>query len=326
MNFNGWRTQCVAPERMISRYLQNQNFRRAAAVLAITILFAGAIRVQSTPTTKANSEVFSYDASADLGLKEQSTKTADGVIIRDIDYASYQNRHGRIKAYIVKPDREGSFAGIVFFHWLGEKKSNRDEFLEEAIDLARAGTVSVLIQGFFPWSEKPVDGPTDRQKVIDQTIEVRRALDLLLAQPGVDAKRIGFVGHDYGAMFGAITAGLEHRTKAYVLMAGLGTFSDWSLKYWPNTAQKGEAAYREALDPLDPVRYVGQAAPATFLFQFSTRDKYIPRPQAESFFAAAVEPKVIKWYDVDHSLNIPAATKDRVDWLREQLGLSAAAH
>src|SRR5204863_5742114 len=94
-------------------------------------------------------------------------------------------------------------------------------------------------RGFFPWSESPVDGEKDRQQIADQTIELRRALDLLLAQPGVDRHRIGFVGHDYGAMFGAIVAGLEHRARTYVFIAGLGTFGDWSLKYWPKTAAKG---------------------------------------------------------------------------------------
>ena len=294
----------------------------ATLTLVLALSSIAPVRGESTPNSTAQSDAFAYDASTDLDLKDQTTKTSDGVIIRDVDYASYQNRHGRIKAYIVRPDREGSFAGILFFHWLGEEKSNRTEFLEEATKLARDGAVSVLIQGFFPWSEKPVDGPTDRQKVIDQTIEVRRAFDLLLAQPGVDPKRVGFVGHDYGAMFGAITSGLEHRAKACVLMAGLGTFSDWSLKYWPNTAQKGEAAYRQALDSLDPARYVGQAAPASFLYQFATQDKYISRQSAESFFAATSEPKAIKWYDIDHSLSTPAAAKDRLEWLHEQLGLT----
>ena len=70
--------------------------------------------------------------------------------------------------------------------------------------------------------------------VIDQTIEVRRALDLLLSQPQVDAKRLAFVGHDYGAIFGGIVAGVEKRVKACVLMAGMGNFSDWSLRpsFW----------------------------------------------------------------------------------------------
>jgi pimeloyl-ACP methyl ester carboxylesterase len=157
--------------------------------------------------------------------------------------------------------------------------------------------------------------------VIDQTIEVRRALDLLLTQPEVDAQRIAFVGHDYGAMYGAIAAGVEKRVKAYVLMAAIGNFSDWSLKYWPATAAKGLGAYRQAITELDPIRYVDRAAPAALLFQFAEKDKYIPKALAIELFDRASQPKQVKWYDAIHDLNVPAAQKDRREWLTRQLGL-----
>src|ERR1700730_672321 len=270
----------------------------------------------------AGKDLFKYDYSKNFDLKNKAPETRENVVIEDIDYASVQNRHPRIKAYLVRPNGQGPFAGVVFFHWLGEKKSDRTEFLDEAVELARRGTVSLLIQGFFPWTEAPTEGTADRQKVIDQTIEVRRAIDLLLLQPDVDANRIGFVGHDYGAMFGAITAGLEHRAKAYVLIAGTGSFADWSLKYWPKTAKNGEQAYREAVSPLAPMDFVKAAAPASLLFQFSNKDKYIPHADADSFFQAASEPKTIKWYDTDHQLGTNKVSHDRLDWLSQQLSLS----
>jgi dienelactone hydrolase len=266
-------------------------------------------------------QLFAYDRSAGFDVKRRDSETSDKVVTQDIEYASYQNRHGRIKAYLVRPEGTDSLAGIVFFHWLGKKKSNRTQFLDEAATLARTGAASLLIQGFFPWSEPPVDGETDLKRIIDQTIEVRRAIDLLLSQPGVDRQRIGFVGHDYGAIFGAIVAGLEHRPKTYVFIAGSGTFSEWSLKYWPKTAQKGEKAYRDAVSVADPVKFIGRAAPASVLFQFSTNDKYIPRAAADLFFQGANEPKTVKWYDADHALDLPAAADDRRTWLTEQLGL-----
>ena len=268
--------------------------------------------------------MFRYETFKDFRLKENETEMRDGVVIKDIDYPSYKERHGRIKAYLVRPARLGSFAGILFFHWLGETKSDRTEFLDEAVKLAPQGTVSLLIEGFFPWKEKPVDGPTDLQQIVDQTIEVRRALDLLLSQPDVDPQRTAFVGHDYGAMFGAINSGLEHRVKAYVLMAGLGTFSDWSLKYWPDTAKRGSEVYRQKVSTVDPVHFVKEAAPASFLFQFANNDKYIPRAKGEEFFSAASEPKTIKWYGTDHQLGFEAVARDRTAWLIEQLQLQAA--
>jgi dienelactone hydrolase len=302
-------------------------FRRRIRMLSLPVilLVACTLSAASPPPLPQSDgdaqQLFNYDRSAAFDLKEASAKEQNGVTIRDVNYAAYAPQHGRIQAYLVRPAGRGPFAGIVFFHWLGNVRSDRSEFLDEAVALARQGVVSLLIQGYFPWAEQPTDGPTDRQRVIDQTIEVRRALDLLLAQPGVSAKRIGFVGHDYGAMYGAIVAGVEQRVKTYVLLAGTGNFSDWSLKYWPATAAQGEAAYRQSLDALDPIRYVPHAAPAALLFQFARTDKFIPASVADAFAAAASAPKQVKWYNAIHDLNVDAARTDRRAWLTRQLGL-----
>src|SRR5215831_11211105 len=172
------------------------------AFLWLTLIGTNPVRQRSVLAGTDAASLFNYDRSAPLDLKEESAIEKDGVIVRDLNYASHAPGQGRTQAYLVTPKGNGPFAAVLFFHWLGEEKSDRTEFLEEATALARRRTVSLLLQGFFPWKVAPVDGPTDRQQIIAQTIEVRRALDLLLAQPGVDPKRVGYVGHDYGAMFG----------------------------------------------------------------------------------------------------------------------------
>jgi pimeloyl-ACP methyl ester carboxylesterase len=213
---------------------------------------------------------------------------------------------------------------VLFFHWLGEPKGDRSEFLDEAMGLAKYGAVSLLIQGYFPWAEPFTEVEADRQRIRQQTIEVRRAMDLLLSQAGVDPKRVGYVGHDYGAMYGSIVAGLEKRARTYILIAGMGTFSDWSLKYWPATAAKGDEVYRRNMDTLDPAHYISRAAPASLLFQFANSDKYISKATATAFYEAASKPKQVEWYDTDHYLNIEAARNDRRVWLTRQLGLAKA--
>lgn len=272
-------------------------------------------------------KLFAYKKSVAFDLKEESRKEQDGVIIQDITYAANSRERGRIKAYLVKPaGMKGSLAGVLFFHWLGEKNSDRNEFLDEAVALAKQGTVSLLIQGYFPWAVAPTDGETDRQRVIGETIEVRRSLDLLLAQKEVDRKRIAYVGHDYGAMYGAIMSGVDKRVKAYIFMAPIGSFSYWSLAYWLRKRDDAfKAAYRKSLNAVDPLGQISRAKPATLLFQFANSDEHIPRAEALAFSDAASQPKQVRWYDAKHDLEVEAARTDRRDWLTQQLGLARPA-
>jgi len=69
-----------------------------------------------------SSQILAYDRSAPFDLKETSTREQDGAVIKDVNYAAYASRHGRINAFLVKPKGAGPFAGIVFFHWLGKPK------------------------------------------------------------------------------------------------------------------------------------------------------------------------------------------------------------
>jgi dienelactone hydrolase len=291
----------------------------ASALTALVSIASAPAPGRGTPAV----HLFEYDRAKPLDVRAISTKDAAGVLVRDLTYAAYDPRHGRIAAYVVTPSGPRSCAGILYFHWLGKPRGDRSQFLEEATAMARRGVVSLLIQGYFPWHEEPKNGVADRQQVIDQVIDARRAMDLLLSQPGVDARRVAYVGHDYGAMYGAIVAGVEKRARAYVFMAGMGNFGDWSLKYWKGTAAQGEDAYRAALADVDPLGYISHAAPAALLFQFSRRDNYIAEPVATEFFQHASEPKRRAWYDVEHDLRSDAADQERRSWLARQLDLPA---
>ncbi len=303
--------------------------RRPSIVMSFLILMlVESVAPAATYTELAvasddQSAVFKYDASAAFDLKEESVKNQEGVTIRDINYAAATSKRGRVNAYLVQPAGKGPFAGVLFFHWYGAPNGNRSQFLDEAVSLARDGVSSLLIQGYFPWGVQPADADTDRQRVIDETIEVRRALDLLLSQPGVDRKRIGYVGHDYGAMYGAIIAGVDKRVTAYILIAGIGSFSNWSLDYWlKDIPGPDKEAYRQALNPIDPITQIARAAPADLLFQFANSDEHITKEAAIAFSGAATSPKQIKWYDGKHELNVEAARNDRRAWLTQKLHLT----
>src|SRR6266571_4083659 len=167
---------------------------------------------------------FDYDKTAELDVKEIGVDRRGDIAIHDISYASPKG--GRVPAYLVVPNGRGPFAAVIWGHWYWENSSmrNRREFLDEAIALAPAGVISLLIDGPIarPGHVESKE-PLNEQQVTDAVqavVDMRRGVDLLLARRDVDPKRIGYVGHSYNAMVGAFLSGIDKRFKAFVLMAG----------------------------------------------------------------------------------------------------------
>ena len=268
---------------------------------------------------------FSYDRRLPLDVRDTKIEDRDGIQVRDITYANLSG--GRTAAYLVGPPGKSRCAGILFVHWYEPPApdSNRTQFLGQAVTLARHGAISLLIETM--WSDpnwfrtrKQAD---DYDNSVRQVKELRRALDVLLSLGRVDPMRLAYVGHDFGAMYGALLPAVDGRPTAYALQAGTMSFSEWFL-LGPKLEGEARRQFIEQLAPLDPVRYIGAAAPHPVLFQFAHTDRFVPVDKAEAFFAAAKEPKQILWYDAGHGLN-DQAVKDRMEWLVRQLRLSASA-
>jgi dienelactone hydrolase len=267
--------------------------------------------------------LFDYDATRPLDVKDVGASAHDGVQVRDITYASLSGRP--TAAYVVAPESQGSGRpGVLFVHWFAPpaKDSNRTQFLEQASELARRGVVSLLVETM--WSDaawyRTRNPAEDYDRSLEQVRALRRALDVLLAQPGVDPRRIALVGHDFGAMYGAVAAGVDPRVNAgLALQAGHTSFSDWFLLSAKYTGDEREK-YVARLSPLDPTHYVGKTK-APVLFQFAKEDRFVPKESADAFVAAAAEPKEVRWYDGGHGLS-EQAIRDRQDWLASRLGLA----
>ena len=234
---------------------------------------------------------------------------------------AHRDRRG---AYLVTPAtrRAGRRAGVLFVHWYQPPKatSSRKEFLPDAIDLATDGVVSLLVDTM--WSNPKWftsrDPGSDLGSSIEQVKELRRALDILASRPGVDPSRLFYVGHDFGAMYGALVAGEDAaRLKAFVFMAGTQSFSDWFL-LWPKRDAAASEAIISRLAPLDPTRHLARIGKLPTLFQFATRDKFVTKAAADALAASATGPKDVRWYDAEHELNTEA-TRDRLAWLRRKI-------
>jgi predicted esterase len=290
---------------------------RVAAAVAAGILCLSLFGGEAPAPTAAGVKLFDYDRAAPLDVREISTELREDASIKEITFVGVKDP---IKATIVAPAAPGhAFGGVLYVHWLGERATtNRSEFLSEAIALASQGMVSLLVDAMWSqphWYDHRIP-EEDYAHSIQQVIELRRALDLLLSQPGVDPRRVAYVGHDFGAMYGAVMGAVDGRPSTYVLMAGTPHLIDW---YLFARQPKDLAAYRAQLAPLDPVRFVGQLAPATIFFQFASTDQYVTSAAAAEFYEAAKAEKHLATYEAGHDLQKASVTSDRVAWLLRRL-------
>jgi dienelactone hydrolase len=282
----------------------------------------------ATPAAPAGPDLhlFDYDRRAPLDFRDAGAQEVGGIAVHDISYAS--PRGGRVPAYLVAPPGKGPFPAVIFVHW---GQGDRTEFLSEALILARAGAEALLIDGVFnrPGGTAQDFAHPDTTKLgyVQLVTDIRRGVDLMQSRPDVDGKRIAYVGHSYGATWGGALAGVEHRIRAHVLVAGLPQYGDlsdnkrlsdhMSKKY----GKEGMDSIARAYAPLEPKNFVGLAPPATVMFQFAEKDAYVTPGLAKIYWEAAREPKLQKWYHASHELADPRALLDRDQFLEKQLGL-----
>lgn len=247
---------------------------------------------------KADPALFDYDPKEPLDVSEKLLTEEPGLRVMEISFASPLG--GRVPGFLVVPSGKGPFAALVYMHW---GQGNKGEFLDEAKEMARHGSVSVMI-----------DAPNlrpDRQRVTSDRwhtqliLDLRRVVDLLTARPDVDPQRIGYVGHSLGATWGGVVAGVEPRFRAFVLMAGYAYPSRYYRGFKPSPN-------------LDSALFIGRAK-APILFQLAAKDEFVTKEQAEEYVRLAPESKESRTYDAGHLLNA-AAQKDRIDWLLRRIG------
>jgi len=266
-------------------------------------------------------ETFSYNQKIPLNQEEVGIEYRNDVSVHDISYAGVKG--GRIRAYLVAPTGKGPFGAVIFLH---SGPGSRSSFLDEAITLAKANAICLLIDA--PWANglefgKRASGrPEDvRDWFVEIAKDLRRAVDLIFSLPNVDINRIAFVGHSMGALFGGILSGVDNRIKASVLMAGVGSFTDVAQLNMPTLSGSELKKYKTIMEPIDPARYIKNAAPSALFFQFGLQDVFFSRQKFLDYYEVSSFPKSIRWYNADHySLN-EVGRSDRIEWLKERIQL-----
>jgi dienelactone hydrolase len=273
--------------------------------------------------------LFDYDAEEPLEIVDTGNGRHGEIAAYDFTYGSPKG--GRVPATLLVPDGAGPYPGIVMMHGM---PSDRGAMLAPGTLLAQLGAVVILIDAPFARPENAGrDALTfteqDREEQIQLIVDLRRAVDVLLTRPEVDASRLAYFGVSYGGAMGGLLAGVEDRLQAYVSVVGDGGLvthatgpEDWPDGDFFRLPEARQDAWLNAMWPIEPLHYVGHAAPAALLFQNGTQDPLVSTADALHYQAAGSEPKTVLWYEAGHGLP-PGGFQDTVEWLEDYL---AAGH
>jgi dienelactone hydrolase len=274
--------------------------------------------VAEATTAPSGEATFSYDTTRVAEVVERKREQRGTVTILDLQWVG--DWGDTMRAYLVLPAGVGPSPAVVYLHWLSSDASaSREEFLDEGIDLAGKGVASLHIQGRFPWVNSPKGAELDRAGIIGQVVDFRRAVDYLASRPEVDPSGLAIVGHDFGAMYAAVLAGVDVRFDAAVIVAGAPHWADWFVRYWRPLGTMSEADYRAQLADLDPTTLVAKVAPRPILFQWGSQDSYVEAALRDEFVVAAGKSVTSKIYEAPHKLDDAGALSDREAWLIKQL-------
>jgi cephalosporin-C deacetylase-like acetyl esterase len=286
------------------------------------------------PTSPADAVTLSsYDATLPLDVQEATPprELADGVVVHDLSWASPGGGHAT--GWLVVPAGPGPFAAIVYQHG---SETDRNDFLDEAVAMAHGGAIGLVVDA--PFARRGADRKNflqyyslperERDMTAQAIVDLRRGIDLLVARADVDAKRIGFVGHSWGASLGVVLAAVDPRPGALILLSGrpswtgfLATTRIGSIAHTRDRiGEEAWQAYLDAMAPFDAMAEIANVDPARLYLQYGTRDDVVPPDVAQQLVDAVPGAKV-DWYESGHALDA-SATADRVAWLVDRLGLA----
>jgi dienelactone hydrolase len=261
-----------------------------------------------------------------------SPDAADSTATATVDEVTYASARGEVTALMVLPVGGNLQPALIL---LGDMPGTRRDLLPRAIDLANAGVISLLIDAPFARAHRIAPGHEplnftgqDRDEQIELIIDLRTAMDLLVARPDVDQNAIGFLGTDYGASIGGLFAGVEPRLAASVLESGDGglvshfaALGDASPLATLTPAAR--ATWIAAMDPIEPIYFVGNAT-GSVLFQAGTQDTTTTPVEAARFAGAGNAKSSLRWYDSGHGLD-DTASCDAARFLGDHLGFDGSA-
>jgi dipeptidyl aminopeptidase/acylaminoacyl peptidase len=264
-------------------------------------------------------EFFTYDRQLPLDLKVAKVEDDQGVRRERL---SFQSTPGvRVTGILFQGAAAAGTKppGLILLHGGSQKGKDGAGMIQLGALLSRAGwTVLSLDMGYFgERSTELLTTFSDKEKHdklynqpsvylgwVTQTVkDVRRGIDLLVEQRGVDARRTGIVGASRGAILATIASGVDRRLSP-VLLQFAGHF---------------DAGENNHLPAACPANYIARIAPRPVLMINGTEDSDMIKDRAvEPLFKLARQPKQIIWTDGGHMFMNEEHRATMIQWLREQ--------
>jgi fermentation-respiration switch protein FrsA (DUF1100 family) len=220
---------------------------------------------------------------------------------------------GRVPAiFLVPADGEPAPAALLL-HGFGSRKERMTDTIGEALLLRGIAALSADLP-LHGARGSPHDlrltNPVELLSTWRRALrEARLAIDYLASHPRIDASRLALIGYSLGSFLANIVASETPSVRAVVLAAS-GDLPE-GLPF--------ESLVRTVIDPLRVVRRI---AGRPLLMINGRFDRTVKPSQAERLFAAAGEPKLMRWYGGGHWP--PAREIDHAaTWLSDALSSSS---
>jgi fermentation-respiration switch protein FrsA (DUF1100 family) len=220
-----------------------------------------------------------------------------------------------VPAVMLLPDRAGPVPGVLLLHGYSSRKEHLSDTMGSAL-LAR-GIASLAIDlPLHGTRHDPMQAQAARQPLTMLSLwqQARResamAARFLRARREVSAGCTAVLGYSLGSYLSVQLAAEDTAIRAVVLAAG-------------GDLPRGTPLAAIARGVADPIRAVRKLAGRPLLMVHGKHDRTVKPDQAERLYAAAGQPKEIRWYDAAHVLP-PAATDWVAAWLERTLAPARA--
>jgi fermentation-respiration switch protein FrsA (DUF1100 family) len=217
-----------------------------------------------------------------------------------------------VPGILLVPNGRGPFSAALLIHGYSSRKEEMSGPIGHAL-LAR-GIASLAIDLPLhgtrgdPLQAQSAQNPIRSLQLWRESLaDVRLGLGYLGARPEVHASRLALIGYSLGSFLAVQVAADHANVRALVVAAG-------------GDLPEGTPFTRIARLTADPLQAIQKLRGRPLLMVHGRRDRTVRPEQAERLFAAANEPKELRWFDAGHYLP-PHAIAEVAEWLAERLML-----